>query len=233
MTTDEWTTEVFAEWGEDPTNSIVSIGQVVAWGNRAQRQLCLVGNLLLACAKGPFVPGQETYNLPGQYLKADAAFLTKESGAPNWLKPIDVADRDPREPQGTPSRYWIHGEDVNLVNQYVIGFADVPGTGFPAAPINCWELFYRKRPDKMVHSTQGAAVAPEVIEEFQDAMTDYALAMIYRRLTGEIGSAAFERQMQLWQGHLATAKSYINPITYDYPTPRRDTAGLLYEGPYN
>ncbi len=231
MTTDEWVSEVYSEWGEDPTNSIVSIAQVTAWGNRAQRQLCIVGNVLLACAKGPFVAGQETYNLPGSYLKIDAGFLTKDSGAPDWLRPMDVADRDPSQPAGMPKRYWIHGEDVNNVNQYVIGFWPVPNvttTGPPA--VNYWDLFYRKRPDTMVHSTQGSMVNPEVLPEFQDAMTDYALGMIYRRL-GQSFQGAFQIQMNEWEKHLAFAKQYINPITLDYPSPRRDTAGLLYEWP--
>lgn len=228
MTTDEWVAEVYAEWGEDPANSIVSIPQVTAWGNRAQRQLCVQGNVLLQCAKGPFVAGQETYNLPANYLKIDAAFLTKESLMPNWLRPMDMVDRDPAEPQGTPSRYWIWGEDVNGVNGYVIGFWQVPNV--TTSPTNFWEVFYRKRPDKMIHSTQGSMINPEVIEEFQDAMTDYALAMIYRRL-GQGFQSSFQLQMQMWEKHLNFAKNYINPLTLDYPSPRRDTAGLLYEWP--
>lgn len=230
MTTDEWTTEVYNQWGEDQTNSIVSPAQVVSFGNQAQRRLCLEGKILLNCAKGPFVPGQETYNLPGNYLKIDQVFLTADSGAPGWLIEMDMADRDPAEPQGTPDRYWIWGEDVNNVNAYVIGFSKIPDSHFPVAPTKCWEAFYRKRPDTMVHSSIGAMVNPEVAQEFQDMMTDYALGMIYRRL-GRDFQLAFAQQMELWKSHLTAAKAYINPLTLDYPYPRRDTAGLLYEGP--
>lgn len=226
-TTDEWVTDVFDAWGEDQANSMVTPGQVTSWGNKAQRDLCLTGNILLQCAKGPFVEGQETYNLPSNYLKVDAVFLTATSGAPNWLRPMDVADRDPSEPKGVPDRYWIWGEDVNLVNAYIIGFAKIP-TGFPVAPTNSWEAFYRKRPDTMVHSTVGAMVNPEVIPEFQDAMMDYALGMIYRRMSNTRPEfmSFFRLQMDLWKAHLEKAKNYINPMTFDYPVPRRDTALL-------
>ena len=229
MTTDEFVTEVYNEWGEDATNSIVSPDQIVGWGNRAQRKLCMVGNVLLQCAQGPFIAGQETYNLPSQLLKIDAAFLTLASGDPKALRPMDVADRDPREEQGTVSRYWVWGEDVNDVNAYVIGFSKIPAVTTTGPPqVNYWEVFYRKRPDTMARSSPGPMVNPEVMPEFQDAMTDYVLAMIYRRL-GRDFYPMFEAQMGLWKEHLVDAKNFINPLTYDYPVSRRDTEGLTVE----
>ena len=210
---------------------MIDAEQIVKWANRAQRNLCLEGNILLQCAKGPFVAGQETYNLPTNYLKADAVFLTNDSGFPRQLRPIDMSDRDPREPQGCPEWYYIWGEDVGTPpsNQYIIGFQNIPDSRFPVSPVKCWEVFYRKRPRTMVHSTLGTMVDPEVIPEFQDAMHDYVIGMAYRR-RGDW--AAFGTQMTLWKAHLATAKAFINPLTFDYPTPRRDTAGYTYPEGY-
>lgn len=221
MTTDELVTEVYNQWGEDPTNSVVGIPQVVSFLNRGQRQLCRAGNVLLTCAFVDTVAGQEEYNVPTNYIKTECVFLgvTKTR-----LFPMNVGDRDPNKTQGIPSFYYIWGGTQNGVNVYTIGLNPIPRSGVAQDLV----LRYRKSPNKMVHSTQGSMVNPEVIESWQDALIDYALMMIYRRL-GKDFTTLFQDHRAAWNGWIVEANNFINPLQNDYPIARRDTG--LYDWP--
>lgn len=226
MTTDELVAEVFNQWGEDPTNSIVSMAQVTAFANRGQRQICLEGNILLTCAFIDTVADQEEYNVPANdYLKAECAFLgvTKRR-----LLPMNVGDRDPNKHTGTPVLYYIWGGQQNGANVYTIGLNPIPRIGVAEDLV----LRYRKAPIKMVHSTQGTMVNPEVNESWQDAVIDYALMLIYRRL-GKDYYQMYRDMKSQWDGTngwVTKALNFINPLQNDYPISRRDTG--LYEYPY-
>jgi hypothetical protein len=221
MTTDELVDEVYLEWGESSTNSIVSPSQITALLNKAQRLLCLEGQILLSCAKTSTVAAQETYNLPSDYLKIECVFI---EGRIEPLRPIDVTWRDGTSRQGTPDRYWIWGSNVNGANQYVIGLNDVPSTNGS----NDLEVFYRQLPQKMVHSVDGTPVAPEAIQPWQDAMVDYALMLIYRRLGNDF-KAYYDGQVALWADWKRKAAQYVNPLTNDFPLQRKDTGLYLIE----
>ena len=226
MTTDQWVSQVYDDWGESSTNSIVSPAQITAWGNRAQRSLCIEGKILLHCAKSTLVDGQETYNIHPQCLKVECAFLTTLSTRPGQLLPDDVANRDPREQKGVPDRYYMWGSNVSGANQYTIGLQRIPDAS--VAFTDALETFFRKAPDTMVHSTQGTPVAPEVIEPWQDAMADFALMMIYRRLGLR---SEYQEHRERWERWITKAQNYINPLQLDYPTVRRDTGYYTMEYP--
>lgn len=172
--------------------------------------------------------GQETYNIHPQCLKVECVFLTPASLRPGQLQPDDVANRDAREMKGVPDRYYMWGSNVSGTNQYTIGLQRIPDA--TVAFTDALETFFRKAPDKMIHSTQGTPVAPEVIEPWQDAMADFALMMIYRKL-GKTGFSMYQDHRARWEVWITKAQNYINPLQYDYPTIRRDTASYTYEYP--
>lgn len=225
MTTDELVAEVYTEWGESSTNSIVSPAQVTAFANRGARRLCLEGNLLMTCKTTTITVGQETYPLPADYLKLDAACLRNTPKA-RWLEPMDVADRDPGESQGTPERYWIWGELSSGLNVPVIGLARIPDETIAAG----LRMYIRRQHVKMVHSSEGAMVNPEVNEAFQGVIIDYCLMRIYGRL-GPDYRTLYVDQRRDWDAGVIAAKQYVNPLTYDYPVARRDTARYSSDWP--
>jgi hypothetical protein len=221
VTTDEVVTEVYNQWGEDPTNAIVTIPQVVSFANRGQRQLCRAGNVLLTCAFIDTKAGQEEYNVPIDYIKTECAFLGVTL---RRLFPMNVGDRDPNKSQGIPAYYFIWGGTQNGVHVYTIGLNPIPRVDVTGDLV----LRYRKSPLKMVHSDQGTMVNPEVIESWQDAIIDYALMMIYRRL-GKDFADLFKDQREAWKGWITEANNFINPLQNDYPMQRRDTG--MYDQP--
>jgi hypothetical protein len=223
MTTDEMVAQVYTDWGEDSTNSIISPAQITSWLNKAQRALALKGQVLLTCATTSTVAGQETYNVPGDYLKAEAVFCGVGT-ARRRLYPKNVGQRDPYETQGLPTSYWIWGENQSGVNIYVIGLNPIPSTNGSSD----LEIFYRQMPAKMIHSTQGAMVNPEVIEAFQDAMIDYALMSIYRRL-GPDFRALYNDHHMMWNDWVQKGQQHVNPNSWDIPIARQDTGNYLYE----
>lgn len=223
ITTDELVSAVYRDWGEDSTNSVVSIVQVTAMLNKAQRSLCGEGMILLTCAKTTTVAGQETYNLPADYWKMECPFWYGTT--PTHLLPMNVGDRDPRQRTGSPTNYYIWGSNVSSANQYVLGLNPIPAVN---GSTNDLEVFYRQMPRKMIHSTEGTAVAPEVNEMWQDAMTEYALMSIYRRLGGDFKDL-YKDHRAVWQNFMQKAKEYVNPLQFDYPISRRDTGLYTWE----
>lgn len=225
MTTNELVSSVYSDWGEDETNSVVSPINITRMLNKAQRHLCGQGMILLTCAKTSTVAAQETYNLPTDYWKAEAVFYYG-TGGDRHLFPMNVGDRDPEQRQGAPNRYYIWGSNVSSTNQYVIGLNPVPGVN----GTDDLEVFYRQLPRKMVHSTEATMVNPEVNEMWQDAMVDYALMSIYRRLGNDF-VGLYRDHRAGWNDWMMKAKEYVNPLQFDIPIPRRDTGLYTWDYP--
>lgn len=223
MTTDELVAQVYTDWGETSTNSIISQAQITSWLNRGQRDLCLGGQVLLTCAKTSTVAGQESYNVPSDYLKAEAVFLLDGTPATR-LYPMNMGMRDPTEMRGSPTRYYIWGENQASYNVYVIGLNPVPSW----SGSQNLEIFYRQLPQKMVHSSEGTMVNPEVIQPWQDAMVDYALMCIYRRLGPDFQSL-YRDHLASWKNWRMEAAAYVNPMTWDFPISRQDTANVTWD----
>lgn len=225
MTTDELVTQVYDQFGEKQGNSVVSIAQVMTFLNRGQRQLCRAGNVLLTCAFIDTVAGQEEYNVPTDYIKTECVFLGVTL---RRLSPMNVGDRDPNKTQGIPAFYFIWGGTQSGKHVYTIGLNPIPRTPVKGDLV----LRYRKSPLKMVHSSQGTMVDPEVLESWQDALSDYALMMIYRRL-GKDYQTLYDGHRDAWKEWIVEANNFINPLQNDYPMQRRDTGGYdypLYDG---
>lgn len=223
MTTDEQVSTIYTLWGEDATNSIISPAQITISLNRASRRLCLIGQLSLTCASADFVIGQELYEVPGDYLKVDSVQIENRLVDPG-LVPMNVNDRDPRGTQGPPTHYYVWGgkSATTGLNVMSFGFQPVPSA------IETYHIWFRQKPVKQVHSTEGAMVNSELNETFQDAQNDFALMEIYRRL-GPDYAQLYVDQRATWKQWEMEAKNFVNPLMNDRPIPRRDTMGYAFE----
>jgi len=218
MTSDGFVAQVRIDWGEDSGGPITDV-QILSWGNRAQRILASRG-VLLTCWSTTTVAGQETYNLPTDYYKIDSIFDDDQAPAPK-LFPMGVGDRT-GEP-GTPRRYWLWQENLSLSSIRTFGLHPVPDTN---GTLKNLHVFGLQMPQTMALSSPGPAVNPEVDPIWQDAMADYALMCIYRRLGPDYGGD-FRAQTELWQNWLRQADQYS--LVNDYVHHRMDTAGNTVE----
>jgi hypothetical protein len=225
ITTDEFISNVYDEWGESSSNAIVTPAMLTAWANKGQRDLCRAGNLLLTCFTTSIADGQETYATSSPFLKIDAAFLRLSNE--RVLRPMDVADRDPTESQDVPTHYWVWGAASGGYHVYEVGLHPIPNY----SEANGLRFYARRAPIKMVHSTEGAMVNSDLMETWLDKVGDYCLMKIYQRL-GPSYQYLYQAQRTVWNEAKGEAKNYINPLTFDYPVPKRDTAGLTVEAPW-
>src|SRR5687768_4901584 len=110
-TTVQLITAVRDEFGEDTAaTSAVTDVQILSFLNQSQRELCVLGNILLTCATTATVAAQEQYPIPSDYAKICAVFIHRTDGLKRNLKPGSVHERNPAETQSNDQRwYYIWG----------------------------------------------------------------------------------------------------------------------------
>lgn len=225
MTTDEMVSAVYTLWGEAAANSAVSPAEIALMLNRGQRRLCLIGQISMTCHTASTVIGQEVYEVPGDHIKVEFINIVDRiiPGGPSMI-PMNPSDRDPTRTQGLPTHYYSWGgkSATTGLNVMSVGMQPVPSA------IEDYKVYLRQSPVKMVHSSEGAMINSELKESWQDAMVDFALMEIYKRL-GPDFYGLYQDQAQKWKNWEIEAKNYTNPMTNDRPIARKDTMGYGYE----
>lgn len=228
-TTDELVAATRERYGEDTASSSrVSDAQILKYLNSRQRELCAKSDVLLQCAKVETQAGQETYNLPNDYLKASAVFIYRANGLQARLDPIELHRRNPVQKQSLNQFcFFISGENLSGSNVPVIGLNDIPSVTSATKDL---EIFYREAPNLMVAGGSGAT-GPEVPHHLQDALIDGALASIYWRLSTSDSTwlGHFDRALSVWNSWIKEASVLVNPLILDQMVSRRDSAYLTYE----
>src|SRR5262245_56637658 len=89
--------------------------------------LCTDGRILLSQWTTSTVQNQSDYNVPSDYLEIMNVFLFRPDAKRQlWLRPL--AERDPRQPTGTPERCFVHGANVSGNNAYVVILEPIPNS---------------------------------------------------------------------------------------------------------
>jgi hypothetical protein len=161
--------------------------------------------------------GQETYAVPGDYLKVMAVYIYHTTGdkAQRALFPMTIVERDPTRARGTPTDFFVHGESISGDNMMTIGLSPIPDANNAGAELEIW---IRQLPKDMVAGGQG----PESMLQWQDALVHFAASRAFTRLsTVDPGKAALaDRELQQWNVWLSKAKKFQSPIALGFPQRR-------------
>lgn len=191
---------------------------IVRWLNEAQRKLCWEGGILVSAWTASTVAGQEEYSVPSDFVRVRSVTLDQgTSGSQLKLAPIRVEQRDPRKTQGTPLYYFIWGLNVSGNNQPTIGLNPIPSTSGSSDLV----LRAHQIPADMVSGGQ----APEVMYQWQDALSCYGAMRWYERMKDWTGKRDCQAE---WEDWVRQARSFKNPMGVDTPTSISDTAGYAY-----
>jgi hypothetical protein len=186
----------------------VSDTQIQNWLNIGQRMLCTQGGIIYTTETATTVASQESYSVPGDYLKVMAVYIYHASGdqAKRALFPITVHERDPARSTGTPESFFVHGLNVSGDNQFTIGLKPIPDANNAGASLEIW---IRQLPKDMVSGGQG----PESMLQWQDALIHFAAARAFTRLsTMDPGKTALaDREMGMFETWMKRAKKFQSP----------------------
>lgn len=176
-TTAELITAVRSQFGEDSTSdTAVTDTQVLAFLNRAMREICADSNVLVSGWTASTVASQQQYSVPPEYTTVEAIRIYTTTGTQQqeWLRKVALVETDARAAMGIPSRFAVWGLNVSGDNSPAFWLDPVPAT----SGTNDLVCYGRQLPKTMVSGGQG----PEVRQRWQDACVDGALSFIYRRL---------------------------------------------------
>lgn len=192
---------------------------LVRWLNEAQRKLCWEGGILVSTWTASTVAGQEEYSIPSDFVRVRSVTLDQgTSGTQAKLIPIRVEQRDPRKTQGTPIWYYMWGLNVSGNNVPTIGLCPIPLTSGTSDLV----LRGHQIPADMVSGGE----APEVLYQWQDALSCYAAMRWYQR-RGREGMAQAKDCQAEWEDWVRQARAFKNPMGADTPTSIADTGGYI------
>lgn len=189
---------------------------VVRWLNEAQRRICWEGGVLVSRWTASTVASQEAYSVPSDWIKVRSVFIyNTTTNVKRKLIPIRMEQRDPRQTTGTPLYYYSWGLNVSSNNSPTVELNPIPDTSGSSDLI----MFGQQIGADMVSGGQ----APEVMYQWQDALSCYAAMRWYERIPGRRADkldAAAE-----WQDWVNKAKAFKNPMGIDTPTSINDDMG--------
>lgn len=190
---------------------------VVRWLNEAQRKICWEGGILVSSWTASTVANQQAYSVPSDWIKVRSVFIyDTTSQIYRKLRPIRMEQRDPRQTTGWPLYYYSWGLNVSGNNSPTINLDPIPDTSGSSNLI----MFGQQIGADMVSGGQ----APEVMYQWQDALSCYAAMRWYQRLGMDFRPMAIDAANE-WQDWVNKAKAYKNPMGIDTPTLMNDDMG--------
>jgi hypothetical protein len=192
--------------GEDSTTATqVTDTQILSFLNEKQRELAADTDVLLTCFTASTVTSQQEYSVPGAFFSIQAIKLYRTTGdsAKRWLQQCRIDQLDPSMPEGSPIKFALWGGAVSGTNSMMFYLDPIPDAGGTGD----LRIYVRKMPSTMVSGGQG----PDVVERWQHAVVDGALASIYRRFAEGDGAslALADRYEAKWQEHKNAAAAWI------------------------
>lgn len=182
LTVAEIATRVKRQFG-DEAGAQITDADIIRWVNDAMKDIAFNNDLLQVKATSDVMAGQSEYRIPldvltlrtckykGRILKAMTIQEADEY--------IDGHDSAP-EPTGTPERYWIWANTINLY--------PAPTTTEPGVLM----LYYTRQPVAVATT----ASIPEVPPNYHNRIVEYCLAQAYEL---DADWASYQGKMQMFQ----------------------------------
>jgi hypothetical protein len=187
---------------------------IVRWLNEAQRKICWEGGILVSAWTASTVANQEAYSVPSDWIKVRGVFIANAAlSSYRKLVPIRMEQRDARLTTGTPLYYYSWGLNVSGNNVPTINLNPIPDTSGSSDLV----MYGQQIGADMVSGGQ----APEVMYQWQDALSCYAAMRWYQRLGKDWRPQALDCASE-WQDWVNKAKAYKNPMGIDTPTSMND-----------